>query len=259
MRVTIFNLNSKTTYKDEYLKMIKVLNSKCLTYKNKNYNYFEFINMYLFNNWKFRDTYLDVYEYLEFIGININSRKINENSFINLLEFILNMNLLLSNIKVYSDEAKYNTKARSIIYHNIPLILERMGLEAYDLDDKIIISSIDLDYSELKELLPSDIYELIISYKSINNNSIKTKRIIIDKLFSFLEKDQDKYKTYNSSIYNTIKLVINKMGIRYEIDKKYSELSNYKLRKYYDNTFSMICYLINTENILKYKDSIRNE
>ena len=175
MRISIFNLSDKSNYKVEYNKMIKVLNSKCITYKTKHYTYFEFINKFLFNNWKFRKTYLDVYEYLEFIGININSKKTSLDAFLNFIEFILNMDLLLSKIKIYYDEVKYSTSARSIIYHNIPLILEKEGYCAYDLDDKIIISSIDTDYDDLKSILPDDINELILSYKNINNNGIKQR------------------------------------------------------------------------------------
>ena len=32
MRTTIFNLNNKTSYKDEYNKIIDVLNTKCVSY-----------------------------------------------------------------------------------------------------------------------------------------------------------------------------------------------------------------------------------
>jgi len=259
MRISIFNLNNKTNYKDEYIKIIKVFSSKCVTYKGKNYNYFDFVNIYLFNNWKFRETYLDIYDYLEFIGVNIKSNKISYDSFINFLEFILNMDLLLSKIKLYYDETKFNTNTRSILYHNIPLIIEKLGLEAYDLDDKIVISTIDTNYNDFSEIVPNEIHELIISYRSINNNGIKTKRIILDKLYSYMENNINKYKNYNSVLFNTVKIVILKMGVRYDIDKKYSELSNYKLRKYYDYCFEIICYLIKTEDVIKYRDLIRNE
>ena len=48
------------------------------------------------------------------------------------------------------------------------------------------------------------------------------------------------------------------MGIIGEIDKKYMNLSNYKLKKYYDYCYEMILYLLETENILRYKDEIKN-
>ena len=83
--------------------------------------------------------------------------------------------------------------------------------------------------------------------------------MILEKLYRYLEKDIEKYKNYNSSIFNTIKLVITKMGVIGNIDRKYQELSNYKLRKYYDNCYSMIMYLIQTEKVLKYKEEIKSE
>ena len=48
------------------------------------------------------------------------------------------------------------------------------------------------------------------------------------------------------------------MGIIGDIDNKYKNLSNYKLRKYYDYCFKLICYLINSEYILKVKEEIKN-
>ena len=109
MRISIFNLNNKTSYKSEYLKIIKVLNSKCLSFKKNDYNYFDFVNTYLFNNWKYRGTYLDLYEYLEFIGINVKSHKINQDSFVNFLEFLLNIQILIESIKYYNDNIVFNT------------------------------------------------------------------------------------------------------------------------------------------------------
>ena len=257
MRISIFHLNDKTSYKDEYTKIIKVLNSKCISFNKKNYTYFEFINTYLFNNWKFRGTYLDCYEYLDFIGVNLNSKKISFDSFINFIEFILNIQLLLNSLKHYSENTLLSVKCKSILLHNIPLILERLGYQAYELDDKVLIYKKDIGYSDLFNIVPDDIHELLLSYKSINNNGIKSKRIILNKIYLFMSKDVDKYKSYNSTLFNIIKIIVNKMGVIGDIDKKYSNLSNYKLRKYYDYCFDIMCYLIKTEEILKYKDEIR--
>ena len=252
MRMSIFNLNNNDTYKDEYIKIIKVLNSKCITIQKKTYSYFDYINTYLFNNWKYRNTYIDCYEYLKFIGVNVNSKKISLDAFINLIEFILN-------IQYYNDNTIYNVPAKSIIFHNIPLILDKLNYQAYDLDDKVMIFKKDIDYEDLFSIVPDDINELILSYSNINNNGIKTKRIILNKLYNYLLTDVEKYKSYNSSIFSSIKLVINKMGVVGDIDKKYQNLSNYKLRKYYDYCFNMITYLLRTETINKYKEELKSE
>lgn len=258
MRISIFNRSNTSSYKDEYIKMIKVLNSKCIVFDKKSYSYFEYINTHLFNNWKFRGTYLDLYEYLNSIGVNINSRKITEDDFISFLEFILNIQLLIESIKYYYDNTKYTVQVKSVLFHNIPLILESLGYQAYNLEDRVLIAPIGINYDDLGDILPNDVYELLISYKSINNNGIKIKRIILNKIYNYMLEDMDKYKGYNTSIFNSIKLVVTKMGVANDIDKRYENLSNYKLRKYYDNCFNMMTYLIRTENILKYRDEIRD-
>ena len=257
MRTSIFNLNNKTNYKNEYIKIIKVLNSKCITFKNKTYTYFDFINNYLFNNWKYRNTFLDLYEYLEFIGVNINSTKINLDGFINFIEFLLNIQLLFESIKYYNENVIINTKAKSILFHNIPLILDNLEFQAYDLDDKVVIYKKDIIYNDLLDEINDDIKELLLSYNNVNNNGIKTKRLILNKIYNYISLDVDKYKSYNTSIFNSCKTIITKMGVLGEIDKKYIRLSNYKLKKYYDNCFKMMCYLINSNFIYKIKNEIK--
>lgn len=258
MRKSIFNLDYKGSYKDEYTKINKVLSSKCITFQKKNLTYFEFINTYLFQNWKYRSTYIDLYDYLNFIGININSKKVTEESFINYLEFLLNMQLLLESMKYYNDNTIFSVTCKSILFHNIPIILEQYDYQAYDIDDRVFIFKKDIQYEDLYEIVPDDIYDLILSYCSINNTGIKTKRLILNKLYNYIMKDVDKYKSYNSTILTSIKIIITKMGIIGEIDNKYKHLTTYKLRKYYDNCFQMINYLIKTETIYKYKDEIKN-
>ena len=179
-------------------------------------------------------------------------------SFINFLEFLLNIQLLLESIKYYNDNVIFSTKASSILFHNIPIILDKLNYQAYDIDDKVIIYKKDIIYTDLLDTLSSDTLELILSYNNVNNNGIKTKRLILNKLYNILMKDINKYKNINSSIFNTIKIVINKMGVIGDIDKKYLNISNYKLRKNYDNCFKMICYLINSEYVYKARDEIKN-
>lgn len=258
MRKTIFNIDNKINIKDEYLKIIKVLNSKCVLYNKRNYTYFDFINRFIFNNWDYRSTFIDLDEYLNHIGVNINSKNISLNKFLNLLEFILNIESFIERNTYYADNVIISTKCRSIVQHNIYLILDSLDYEAYKLDDKIIIYKKNLDYDSLDKLLPNDIYELLLSYNDINNKGIKTKRMILKKIFEFINNDYDKYKNYNNTVLTSIKFIVTKLGIEKEIDMKYKKISLYKLKKYYDYCFSMMIYLIRSEIILKYKDEIKN-
>ena len=256
MRTSIFQLSNHKSIKEEYSKINKILLSKCVTYNKKTYNYFDFINTYLFHHWNYRGTYLDCYEYLNFIGININNNKINEETFINYLEFLLNIQLLLESIKKMSTTS-FTSDAYSVLFHNIPILLERLGYQAYDIDDKVCIYKSDMKYEDLLDTVPSDIKELLLSYNHMDNNGIRMKRIILNKIYDYMLKDIEKYKTLNNSLFQNIKTVITKMGVIGNIDKKYQNLTNYKLRKYYDDCFSMICFLLEMENIYKYRDEIK--
>ncbi len=259
MRNSIFQLESQKTYKDEYSKMLKVLMSKCVSFKKKEYTYFDYINEHLFNNWKFRGTYIDCYEYLESIGVNLRSKKINRENFLNFIEFLCNMQLLTSSLKYYSEDTKYSVQCKSILVHNIKVLLDSYGYEAYSLEDRILILEKNLDYDSLMNILPDDIYECLLSYKDMNNSGIKMKRLILYKIYDYMSKDIEKYKNYNTSLFNSIKLIITKLGVIGEIDKKYVGITNYKLRKYYDSCYHMMTYLIQTEKVLKEKEQLKNE
>jgi len=257
MRISIFNLNNKNTYKDEYYKIIKILNSKCILYDKETYTYFDFVDSHLFHHWKYRKTFLDCSSYMEFIGVS-NNKKLTEDAFLNFLEFILNIQLLLESIKKYKSII-FTDKANSILFHNIPLIIESMGYQQINIDDKIYLLKQDLIYDDLLDLVPNDLYELITSYNLIENSGIKMKRIILNKIYNIMLNDIDKYKAYNNSIFISIKTVVTKMGIIGDIDKKYINLTNYKLRKYYDYCHELMTYLIKTEYIIKYKNEIKDE
>ena len=258
MRKTIFNLDNKINIKDEYIKIIKVLSNKCVLYKKRSYSYFDFVNTFIFNNWEYRSTFIDLYDYLKHLGVNVKSKKISNNSFLNLLEFLLNIEYFIENNNYYSDNVTINTQCRSIVQHNIYLILESLDYESYRLDDKIIICKKNLDFNNLEEILPDDIYELLLSYNNINNNGVKTKRLILNKIYQYINNNYDKYKNYNSTVLTSVKFIVNKLGIDGEIDKKYKDMSLYRLKKYYDYSFTMMLYLIRSEIVLKYRDKVRN-
>lgn len=256
MRKTIFHRENTLNYKEEYNKMMKVFLSKCIEFNKKEYTYFDYVNQELFHNWKYRGTYLDCYEYLESIGVHVKNKKISKEGFLNLIEFICNIQSLMSQLKHYSDNTKVSIKCKSILIHNIPLLLDSLGYQAYTLDDKVIISEKDWNYDEF---LPNNLQEWILLYKNQNHNGIKMKRMILGNIYGYLEKNQEKYKSYQSSLYSCMKQVVTKMGILGEMDKKYQHLTNYKLRKYYDECFEMMMVLIKTEKVVKYKEELKKE
>lgn len=259
MRLSIFQIHNKNSYRDEYHKIIKVLVKPCVFYDNNNYSYFDFIDTYLFNNWKYRGTFLDCDSYLKFIGVNLSSKKITEDAFLNLLEFLLNIQLLFESIKKFHNKVMFSDVCQSILFHNIPLLIENMGYFALDIDDKVCLFKRDINYEDLFEMVPDSLKELLYSYNCSINNGIKMKKIILNKIYNIMLKDEAKYKELNSGIFQSIKIVITKMGVIGDINKKYSGLSSYKIKKYYDYCFKMMCFLFSMESVYKYKDEIKKE
>ena len=149
MRISIFQIHNKKSFKEEYSKIIKILSSKCVLYEKNSYSYFDFMNTYLFHLWNYRGTYLDCNSYLESIGIYINNtRKINEESFLNFLEFLLNIQLLMESMKKYKS-VLFSDKANSILFHNVPLLIEDLGYSPYTIDDKVYLLPKDVFYEDL--------------------------------------------------------------------------------------------------------------
>lgn len=258
MRTSIFQLKKNKSFKEEYTQILKVLNSKCILFEKNSYNYFEFINTYLFHHWKYRGTCLDCNTYLEMIGVHTKNNKISEEGFLNFLEFLLNIQLLMESMKKFKS-VTFSDSCSSVLFHNVPLLVEEMGYSIYDIDDKVTLLKRDIDYEDLMDLVPDDFYELLLSYNMIENNGIKMKRIILNKIYNQMCLNIDKYKSLNNGLFMAIKTVITKMGIIGTIDKKYKGISPYKLKKYYDYCFQMMCYLIKTEMINKYKEEIKGE
>ncbi len=253
MRIPILLKDNKNTYKDEYNKILKVLNSKCIVYEKNNYNYFEFVNTFLFHHWKYRNTYLDCDSYLKSIGIDF-KHKITEESFLNFLEFLLNIQLLLESMKKFKG-VTFSDKASSVLFHNVPLIIERMGYSAFQIDDKVYLLPSHVIYDDLLDYIPDTLNELLISYRLIENNGLKMKRLILSKIFPMILD----YKSVSPSTYSLIKMIVCKMGIVGEIDSKYKGISRYKLKKYYDYCYEMICYLIESQKIQSYKEELKGE
>lgn len=255
MRTPIFQIQNHKSFKEEYLKIMKVLSSKCVLYDKKNYTYFDFIDTYLFQHWNYRGTYLDCSSYLLSIGIDLNHfHKIHEEAFFNFLEFLLNIQLLMESMKKMKS-VTFSDTCQSILFHNIPYIIEEMGYSIYDLDDQVYLLPRDVTYDDFMDTIPNTLKECMILYRSYNHQGMKMKRMILSKMYPMMEK----YKPNHTGVYMSMKHIVCKMGIIGEIDKKYKGFSHYKLKKYYDYCFEMMCYLVNSHKIQQYREEIKGE
>ena len=90
-------------------------------------SFFMFLNRHVFNLWKYRDTFIELKDYFEFIGIDESTlngyRKVDEEAFLNFLELLINLMKVIDK-DIGLDEIDFeNLKVEKILPHNIPLIL----------------------------------------------------------------------------------------------------------------------------------------
>ena len=222
-----------------------------------------FLNRYVFNYWEYRDTYTELEDYLEFIGINesmLNGYcKIGEETFLNFLELLINlMQTMDKNINTNNIDFK-NLKVKSILPHNIPLILEKMNYEVYDDIDKKCIRKRDSDVDSILDLVPEDISLLLLSYNDIRNNNIDSKKTILKKIDLYIDSNKQKYKSIGKELLDSIDTIVNKMGINHKPDESpYNKLTETELCVWYDKCFKMMIHLIRTEEIIEIKKERNN-
>ena len=257
MRKSIFEIENRLDIDREFSNFISCLYEQgSVRYNYSSMSFYKFLSDYVFNLWDYRDTFIDFDSYLEHIGIldaYINGiLPIPEDVFLNFLELILNLSELIRIRFVNRNTTfSYNSiRVKGIFEHNIPLILERMNYESYSDRDRIMIRKRDSDVDSILELVPDDIQNLLLEYNDIRNNNVESKQIILKKLDLFIEKDKKKYKGLNASTYDSIQIIVNKMGINHPItEQPYSDLKSDELIKWYDKCFKLMIHLIRIEDI----------
>lgn len=264
MRKSIFEIENRLDIKKEFESLIDALYEKETIYYDHGFmSFFRFLNEYVFNLWEYRDTFTELEEYLEHIGIT--NRVINKydvltkETFLNFLELLMNLLLVIEKNIGLNKISFQNIKTKNIISHNVPLILEKMNYELYTEEDTIRIRKRDADVDSVLELVPEDISLLLLSYNDIRNSNVDSKKTILKKVDLYIDKYKSKYKSIGKDLLDSIETIVNKMGINHVSDElPFSNLSDSELCEWYDKCFKMMIHLIRTEDIIKIKKE-RNE
>lgn len=255
MRHSIFEIENRINIDKEFRKLIKTLNeSEKLWYNNKCMSYFVFLNRTVFNLWEYRDTFIELDDYLEHIGIDCDTlrgfKEIKEKEFLNFMELLLNLKLVIERKIGFDNITFFSNKVQNIIDHNIPIILEKMNYKTYNSGDKVLITKRDADVDSILENVPKNVADLLLEYNDIRNNNFEAKKSILKDLDLFIESSKRKYKSYNSSTYDTIQTIVNKMGINHPItEKPYTSFSPNQLIEWFDKCFKLMIHLIRCEQI----------
>ena len=264
MRKSIFEIENRLDITKEFENLIKALFEKdTIHYNYRDMSFFKFLNEYVFNLWEYRDTFTDLEDYLEHIGIT--SRIINKYDvltkeiFLNFLELLMNLLLVIEKNIGIKNVNFQNIKTKNIISHNVPLILEKMNYELYCEEDTIRIRKRDADVDSILDLVPEEISYLLLSYNDIRNNNIESKKTLLKKIDLYIDTNKRKYKNIGKELLDSIDTIVNKMGINHQSkESPFNNLSDNELSEWYDKCFKMMIHLIRTEDIIKIKKE-RNE
>lgn len=261
---SIFKIENRLDISKEFSKLVDVFqeNSNAAIYEEKYHSrmygtFMSAINNTVFLEWKYRDTFLDVYEYLEHIGINIEAidylkYHINKEQFLYYLEFILNMVLLIDDTNKRKIELLPMTIAA---IENIPKILEKMNYKIKELDDKIIITKRNADIDSILETVPEDIASTLLEYNDFRiQDDIKAKQKILKNIDLYIEKNIN-IKSYDKELDNAIGTIVNKMGVNHPIkEEPYKLFTDEQIIEWYDKCCLMMIHAIRTIDVNKIKD-----
>lgn len=257
MRKSIFEIENRLNIVEEFKKILTILyEEKTIYYNYEDLNLMTFLNKYVFSNWKYRDTFIELSDYMRNIGITSSvetgNEELTEEKFLNFLELLLNLYLTITRQFDMEKIFYYSEKVKNTIPHNIPIILEKMNYEAVYCKDKVILRKRDADVDSVLDIVPINIAELLLSYNDIRNNNIESKKTILKKIDLYIDSNKRKYKSISADLLNSIDIIINKMGINHIEDKEpFNKFSNDELCAWYDKCFRMIIHLIRMEEISK--------
>ncbi len=255
MRSSIFEIENRLDINKEYKRMRDALfKDYAIHYDYRDFSLYGFLDKYVFNLWNYRDTFTDIDEYLMHIGVDIYSDEIDENSFLNLCEFLLNIMKVANEHYNFNNIAFKSLAVKNIIGHNIPIILERMNYEYIEKGNILYIRKRDADIDSIIETVPENIAELLLEYNDIRNNNLESKKTILKKIDLYIDKNKGKYKSIGKDLLDSIETIVNKMGINHEVNENpYNQFNDSELCIWYDKCFKMMIHLIRIEEIIEIK------
>ncbi len=260
---SIFEIENRLDIKKEYERINRVFyeDKEAALYVVDEYHHKEYstlievIDKMIFLKWKYRDTFIDVDEYLEHIGVDYEKtliygvESIDKTTFLYFLEFLANMYGLIKK----EDSIELSQRAIAII-ENIPKILEKMNYKLKEVEDKVIIVKRDSDVDSILTVVSEDIADILLEYNDFRiKNNIEEKKKILKKIDLYIEKNI-KIKSFDKGLDDSIGTIVNKMGINHPIEEEFKTLTVPELNEWYDKCFFMMIHAIRTVEINKIKD-----
>lgn len=219
------------------------------------------IDKMVFLKWKYRDTFMDVEEFIDSIGIDPErvllrgTYYIGKEKFLLFLEFLINMYPLMKLEKIEL------SKRALALFQNIPTILEKMNYKLEEVEDKIVITKRDSNVDSVLTNVPNDIAYLLLEYNDFKIcNDINEKKAILKAIDLYLDNDDKKIKKQikgiDKELVDTFETILNNMGINHDnSDQKYKSMPDEEKIKWYDKCFLLIIHGIRAITV----NEIKNE
>lgn len=245
-RKSIFELENKL--EDPTFEMNRLFGAffseeRRITHGRLLYNFQKELRENIFPSWPYRDTFISVDEYVNFLGVN---RSFDEAVFLNFLEFVYN-------ICVFAEKKMGYTMSDSVlkaVVSNVPKILAKMSCEFRQEDDKYIIIKKSADVDSVIQYVPEQVADLLLAYGDFRiEKDVKAKQTILKKLDLYIEKNKKKLSGYDNRLYRRTQQIVNKLGVNHPSEPPYDKLNECELLEKYDECFTMMTHLLRYDAI----------
>lgn len=215
------------------------------------YRFQEELRENIFPAWPYRDTFISVDEYVDFLGVN---GRFDRTVFLNFLEFVYN----ICNYAEYNLGYTMSDEILKAVVSNVPRILAKISCELKQEDDKYIIVKKNADVDSTIQYVPERVADLLLTYGDFRiEKDIKAKRTILKNLDLYIEKNKKALRGYDDGLYQRIQQIVNKLGINHPIEPPYDGLNKNELLEKYDECFTMMTHLLRYDAVKQIEEKNR--
>lgn len=256
MRKSIFDLEMRINIDYEYDVLKDILFERdSFFYQGSHYSLYSLLNEEIFPIWKFKGVFVNFDDFCNRLGIDLSRHSCFEEDFLYLLELLINLWYLTEQKLDPEYETYFNKKVLGYMRTNLPLIIEKMNYKIINENDKFRLVKRDSDVDSVLDVVPDNYASLLLDYNDIRNNTIKSKKTILKELDLYLEKNKKAYQEVDKDTYNTIQVIVNKMGVNHPLkEEPFITFNEEKLIGWYDKCFKLIIHLIRKKEIKKIND-----
>ena len=258
-RKSIFDIASESLdISSETKRIVKIFYEDDTIFRHScSYTIVEYIQTYIFEDWKWRGHFIDVYDFLDSIDYeNIVSCCYYDNveSFLTLIELVYNFWGLVQ--RDLLDENS-NLEWGGNFYHLEDVMndnLQKYNHKAYNCDDRILVIEDKPEVTAVAEIVEQNLAIDVIHY---NHRSLKgeleTKKKILLALGTELEPRRKELQTLNKQLSEDIFFMLNNINIRHnnrnskdlsKFKKYVSEMDDAQLEEWYDELYQMMLLAI---------------